>query len=865
VLAICLGRFNGYEHYFTSSGKWFCGLGVKSLFIVNRFVEPLELEPVIAEIPTGDASIETLNQLQDLGHGPSRGVVAPLLKKMLAFVQDAEAVYQSNAGVFDATSSFLGNPHKHRYLTLHEIADFVLPPAFKRSGRYSTYALYAVHRSLLQDEVHFRPLREQGHRGSYLYEVSPSAEVQVVQRIEHLVHAYLELSPKLREKMVLSGTGLASFIKNARVAVDQSREIRAFSESGMVGPSKSHTPTARWSNTDIEVLQFIEMWASYQRFPNYSRMQTMGAAILRQLDRYQDAELLNATTGWTFLQEVGWIPPWEISSRYRTRFPDVEIKRGAGFVRPTPEPLDKALRRDRFEKQRRSWDGITAYCIDSESTEDIDDGVSVERTSNPEEHWIHVHVADPASSISPEATVAKMAELVPATIYLPGHFDRMLPAKCGHEMFSLGVDRPCLTFSALVNNEGNLLDSKITPGTLKTVAYMTPEDVNTVIEEVRQDPRACEEKFVVGTAPRPQIPPKPMTRPGDLNQQQVDELTLLARLGKAFQDQRLDKGATPYYQPRPEPKVNFDEVEQVEGPQGFISVAGDPSISISFSQSSGNDVVGNCMRLAGEVAAQWCNDRGIPIPYRIQPDAVENAALIQQYTRDVLYPLLKAGRRPEEGQWRHLRGLLGGDNISTTPGPHFTLGADMYTKATSPLRRFSDLIVHWQVEAALVEEAKRGKALKGNTDDSFLPFSRARLDRMLPLLRVREKQAQALSNGDGKDQWILQALVRAWRFKEAPLPETFEFTVAHVAGHRSIMGRLNWFDRIAFLRPDSMNRICRLADVKIGDVFRVKLKQVNVHDNLILVEALQLVERAHAEDVVPPAPELEPDLQVSAL
>ena len=44
--------------------------------------------------------------------------------------------------------------------------------------------------------------------------------------------------------------------------------------------------------------------------------------------------------------------------------------------------------------------------------------------------------------------------------------------------------------------------------------------------------------------------------------------------------------------------------------------------------------------------------------------------------------------------------------VGTKPGPHATLGVDLYTQATSPVRRYSDLLVQRQLAAHLsgVEE-----------------------------------------------------------------------------------------------------------------------------------------------------------------
>ncbi|KAI1639449.1 hypothetical protein F4809DRAFT_595278 [Biscogniauxia mediterranea] len=842
MLAICLGNINGYEHFYTDSGKWFSALGVKALFVVQQFAQPAELEPIIAQLPSEETPVEALNALQDLGHGPTQSSCAPLLRRMLQFVHDAEAIYQANAGILDASSAFTGDPEKHQYRTLHEIADLLLPESLKTDGKFTPTALYAVHRALLLDEVLFRPLKVAGHRRSYLFEISPLSEVRLIKQVETMVRAFLKAKSENGPKW---SSPVDHFVSTAREAIDKSRKARQWTESGMIGPSKASAPSApQWSDTDREILKFMELWACYQKFPAYSRLQTIGSSLLRAIKRYENAEGLTPSVGWTFLQEVGWIPPWEIPARYKLRFPDTEIQRGGGYVRPPLGEIETHLGTDVLSHLRKDLGQVTAYCIDAETTMDIDDAVSLERTSNPNQYWIHVHVADPASSIAASTPVAQHAELIPSTIYLSGHFESMLPKTLSEDKFSLGNDRPCLTFSALVDTDGVVLDQKITPGTLKHVVYMTGEDVAVTIGDGRQNPFVDPSVVSVGVIPETKPPPRNMTRPKDVTDEQREDLKLLSSLGRAIQARRISRGATPFFQPRPEAKAYFDEVTMEHDGKGFIATSGDPSIHVKYSNSAVSDLVENSMKLAGEIAARWCHERGIPIPYRTQPHALRNAALLQQYARDVFNPLLTAGIRPDDNHWRHMRSLLGSDEISTTPGPNFTIGTDLYTKATSPLRRFSDLIVHWQIEAAMLEEDRRGQSLVGNTDESFLPFNREQLDRCLPMLRLREKLTKALSNVDGTDQWILQALVRAWKFGEAELPETFIFTVSHIAGRRSIYGRINWFERDAILKASTINNVMRIADFRVGDVLEVKLKDVNVHARQIIVEATKVLKRA---------------------
>jgi exoribonuclease-2 len=98
-------------------------------------------------------------------------------------------------------------------------------------------------------------------------------------------------------------------------------------------------------------------------------------------------------------------------------------------------------------------------------------------------------------------------------------------------------------------------------------------------------------------------------------------------------------------------------------------------------------LVMDAMLMAGEAAALFCRDRAIPIAYATQPppDKVEqpaDMAAMYAYRRR-----FKPSRMVSE------------------PGAHFGLGLPVYTRATSPLRRYSDLLVHQQIRASLKGDA----------------------------------------------------------------------------------------------------------------------------------------------------------------
>ncbi|CAK7269417.1 3'-5' RNA exonuclease complex component [Sporothrix epigloea] len=845
---------------------------------------------------------------------------------------------------------------------------------------FTAPAMYAVYRAVMANDLAFRPLttnigstsetddatsaaaatageKQHSHSRSCLFSIAPPEDIATVKYVSQIVRTFSEeASVKKAKTKTISQSQLGSFIIKARKAIDRSRQARTWSPYGMIGPfscgkvqkekaqsevrtgAEPATIIEAWTSLDIAIFQFVHLWASSQRFSPSSRLHGTGSAILRALNRYKDTEYLTMSTGWTFLQEVGWVAPWDIPARYHMGVPDILPLRTGGFDRslPFPSPIcspdaspspgstapPSQLADDIFAGRRTEWDGITTYCIDSPGAADIDDGIAIERIADsPDEFWIHTHVADPASRIRPGSVLAEQAARLSQTAYLPGFHVRMFPDDVVREEFSLGPGRPCLTFSARVNRRGVVLDKKISPGRLGRVIYITPSQVASVVAETeKQALRDCgsDDKvaftavnlpwtaatFSVGVRPHAadatsSEATRPMTTASELTANQRADLEILASLGNALRAVRLTNGARPLYWPRPSVQVLFDDshmsiinvdTEALDGDEvnqtlsarvtPFLQCRGDPYIRIWYEEGTkgggtaepepvaGSRLVESIMRLAGEVAADWCHERGIAIPFRGQPDALRHLDRIQALTRTEVYPALTTGQRPSESALRELARLTGADDITAVAVPHITMGVARYTKATSPLRRYADLLVHWQIEGALLAEVKQNEESReesggGHAADTPAgpPFTRAQLEcDVLPLLRVRERALRKLDNMIGQDQWILQALVRAWlgdmthdntgspvgSRSKAPL-SNLRLTVVRVNGQRGVItGRLDWFDRTALLDVTGLNatspagdnngmRRLVLDDVKPGQVYPVALSHVDVHGNLVIV------------------------------
>jgi hypothetical protein len=901
LLAVCLGSFNGHLHLYTSTGKWFTSRSIRSGFVVKNFVDdPAELHAVVEAIPSLSPSSTVLNELQDLNIGPSRDLAASLIRKMHTFQSASRIIHQSYVERLSRAAVQFGE--EERVLSLREIADVLLPASLKRNRTaFPPEALYAVYSVIREADIAFRPL-DRGPRchESYFFALQSLKVQENIAAVELRLREYSEYtagqSRATARKSPTRPETFERFLSTARQLIDQTRRHRSWSPHGMIGPYSEHpsvpdaplaeqdiyvqqplTPgrlefvhSLKWSTVCVSVLKFMHYWAASGGFDSGSRSHCMGASILRAVGRYDDA-VLDSTTGWTFLQEIGWIPPWDVSARHTLRLPGFRNKRHPAH-KPTAQelPTPPELGPDQLAHLRHDFDGSMTYCIDSADTLDVDDGVSLEPVGHGE-WWIHIHVADPASRIKQDDEVAQRAAGRVQTNYLAGFYHRMLDRDDVRDAFSLGPGKPTLTFSARVTETGRLLDTRITPGKLSQVVYITPEDVSAVVGD--PDPPAVPTGvFEVGCSASERTPPtRKMSTPKDLSAAQTRELKTLSKLANALQRVRLDNGAIPAYLPRPKATVLVDDeggASPIAAGQMFYLT--DPYIRVAY-DGQGSPLVSSLMQLAGEIGARWCYERDIPIPYRIQRISSQNADALRALNRDVIFPELVAGRNPPAGDWQTARSLMGDFDMSTTPAPNLAMGLNMYTKVTSPLRRYADLLVHWQIEAALLEENSRGESLVVRESPSpnigvdapaatktpggdkknkpttsrrdFLPFSKRELENdIFPRLRIRERHAKLLDNVDGNSQWILQALVRAWHFGDkstTPLPQTFRFTVSDISGRRVVRGQIDWFDRPASVDLMDMNGVARIGDVKPGDVFKVELASVNVHMNKINLRLLE--------------------------
>ncbi|MBD2137913.1 VacB/RNase II family 3'-5' exoribonuclease [Anabaena sp. FACHB-1237] len=283
---------------------------------------------------------------------------------------------------------------------------------------------------------------------------------------------------------------------------------------------------------------------------------------------------------------------------------------------------------------------LKVYTIDDESTTEIDDGLSWELLPDGQER-LWVHIADPTRLLLPEDELDLEARKRGSTVYLPTGMIPMFPEVLATGPMSLVQGKLCyaLSFGVILDDGGAVIDYCIHPGLIKPTYRLTYEDVDEMLE---------------------------------LGVEAESELQAIANWSQKRKAWRYAQGAISINMPEAMIKVKDDEIN--------IDILED---------SLSRQLVAEMMILAGEVAARYGQTHNIPLPFRGQPQP--------ELPPDEELLLLPPGFVRSCA----MRRCMPKSEMSITPVRHAGLGLDTYTQATSPIRRYSDLLTHFQLKAHL--------------------------------------------------------------------------------------------------------------------------------------------------------------------
>ena len=126
-------------------------------------------------------------------------------------------------------------------------------------------------------------------------------------------------------------------------------------------------------------------------------------------------------------------------------------------------------------------------------------------------------------------------------------------------------------------------------------------------------------------------------------------------------------------------------------PEMVVRIGLDSSLHLAMvdQETPSRTMVAELMILYNWLAARFCRDNQIPILYRSQEEPSER---LSKDEAGYYYFVFK--------QRRKLNPLM----LDTQPRPHTGLGLDAYTNASSPIRRYLDLVVQRQIRSHLLQK-----------------------------------------------------------------------------------------------------------------------------------------------------------------
>ncbi|KAL8967335.1 MAG: hypothetical protein Q9183_002967, partial [Haloplaca sp. 2 TL-2023] len=884
MLAVFIRSFEKQAQYYNMQGEWFHrSVSVKGFTAQGMFSRE-DIAPILPYLPNLEVAVEEVDKFKTVEKMIPRDISRSILDKLQAFHRATGELYRNNMERLDRAHALLATPYKIRMMTLPEIALELLQK--RRTSQLTDIMLWTVH-AALGNNPGFTPVARHHHRVLPMWRVAPLKQMQDYEQVRAWIREYLEgvvtqatiddgAFEDGSKDPVADSNPLPAFIRKARRLIRTSRDHRKASLPCLIGPSSRQvrfedtggTAVVRissltaWKSTERAVIDFLDSWANTGHIQDIGSTLSLGPMLLRALGMYQGFEL-NKHTASLFLSEIAVQAPWEDRSVFDSmvrmpspRDPTVQVLQEHAFDRRHEDELN-----DSMADLRKDWGGMPVYCIDKASSREIDDGFSLERIDGDEStFWVHIHIANPSAFVQPDSAMARYAATQLETLYLLDKVYPMISPDLSRKYFSLARDRPVLSISVKLTRDGHFLETKIRPGRVHNVKRLTEDQVEKALGFGRPDVNRNSRMLRVGHLPEQGSHPTAST-PDTLSSLDISDLAKLGELGRARHRHRKNTmylNREPFTSSLREATKNPHVYLQQGGLGPTFStsfgryIIGDPAISWEIHDAdmtrSDQDsrLVSEIMIIAGEAVAQWCSVRNIPGIYGGTIQDKSSAVSPEEYraayidTAPANDPLLSSHQR----QYNR---LLGHSVLRSSPLPHGLIAAQAYTKATSPLRRYQDMIMHWQLQAACRYEAEHGEdSLIGSTDDSYLPFSRAMLDAEMPRFQVGTRDINHVV-ARVKRHWITQLLARAFHFGEAELPPIIHVLVysEETSVRPGEPGAVGGMKQLSGLGAQLLvNDVVKKAGgFKAGDWWETRLHEVNTYTNRCRVMPVRLLSR----------------------
>ena len=324
-------------------------------------------------------------------------------------------------------------------------------------------------------------------------------------------------------------------------------------------------------------------------------------------------------------------------------------------------------------KDLRHLDIIT---IDGSDAKDLDDAVYVEKTEDG--YKLFVSIADVSYYVRENTELDTEALKRGNSIYLVDRVIPMLPRKLSNNLCSLNPNEDKLTFTVEMDldKRGKVIKNDFYKSVIKSKYRMTYENVNTILEknEESEEYKGLYDKY-----------------------RKIDEmLKNMLELSKIIRNNKKRRGSIDFE--LPEIKVVLDENKAVKD-------------IVLRSRGEAERIIEDFMVIANETVAEKLFWEEIPAIYRVHedPDKAKVQALNETLIKfgyslkglEEIHPgkfqnIIERTTGLPEGYLIHkliLRAMQRARYANKNLG-HFGLASKYYLHFTSPIRRYSDLIVH---------------------------------------------------------------------------------------------------------------------------------------------------------------------------
>lgn len=360
-------------------------------------------------------------------------------------------------------------------------------------------------------------------------------------------------------------------------------------------------------------------------------------------------------------------------------------------------------------KDLRHLDIIT---IDGSDAKDLDDAVYVEKTEDG--YKLFVSIADVSYYVRENTELDTEALKRGNSIYLVDRVIPMLPRKLSNNLCSLNPNEDKLTFTVEMDldKRGKVIKNDFYKSVIKSKYRMTYENVNTILEkdEDLEEYRNLYDKY-----------------------RKIDEmLKNMLELSKIIRSNKKRRGSIDFE--LPEIKVVLDENKAVKD-------------IVLRSRGEAERIIEDFMVIANETVAEKLFWEEIPAIYRVHedPDKAKVQALNETLIKfgyslkglEEIHPgkfqnIIERTTGLPEGYLIHkliLRAMQRARYANKNLG-HFGLASKYYLHFTSPIRRYSDLIVHRMLGRSIEKFMNEKEKAKYGTNFEAIASSISRTERV---------------------------------------------------------------------------------------------------------------------------------------